>query len=61
MHPPLPAAMNGAADLLGEKEGAAQIDVHQRVPLVRRDIDRELAQIGAGIVDQQIEPAQARR
>jgi len=47
-----------AADRLSEKKRAADVDAHHRVPFARRHLGSELAQIGAGIVDQHVDAAQ---
>ena len=58
---PAPAARDQmAADLLAQKKGAAQIARHDGVPLRPGHVDRELAQVAAGIVDEQIEMAECR-
>jgi hypothetical protein len=47
------------ADLLGEEKRTGEIDRQQAVPFRPRDVDHLAAQIGAGIVDQHIDVAEA--
>ena len=50
-----------APELLGEEERAGEVGGDHVVPLGRRDVDGELAQVRARIVDQKIERAERRK